>query len=248
MSDHMVIRRRGRRAGSLALDPRTKILVIIVVSWVVLSTSGNESGTVAAIRWALISLPFILLVSAQLYGEAIRYAVTFAVLSVLPLLAWRFAPSGNVALDVFLMWLGAFSLILPGATCGVYALRTTTASEFLVSMQKIRCPDTINIPTAIVFRFFPTVVEEYRDIKSAMRMRGIGGLRQPLRMLEYRIVPLLVSVVSIGNELSKSAVTRALGSKRKRTSICEVKFKAIDGVAMLLLMACLCVVLAGKVW
>ena len=115
-------------------------------------------------------------------------------------------------------------------------------------MQKIRCPDTINIPTAIVFRFFPTVVEEYRDIKSAMRMRGIGGLRQPLRMLEYRLVPLLVSVVSIGNELSKSAVTRALGSKRKRTSICEVKFKAIDGVAMLLLMACLCVVLAGKVW
>ena len=197
MSDHMVIRRRGRRAGSLALDPRTKILVIIVVSWVVLSTSGNESGTVAAIRWALISLPF---------------------------------------------------LLLPGATCGVYALRTTTASEFLVSMQKIRCPDTINIPTAIVFRFFPTVVEEYRDIKSAMRMRGIGGLRQPLRMLEYRLVPLLVSVVSIGNELSKSAVTRALGSKRKRTSICEVKFKAIDGVAMLLLMACLCVVLAGKVW
>ena len=153
MSDHMVIRRRGRRAGSLALDPRTKILVIIVVSWVVLSTSGNESGTVAAIRWALISLPFILLVSAQLYGEAIRYAVTFAVLSVLPLLAWRFAPSGNVALDVFLMWLGAFSLILPGATCGVYALRTTTASEFLVSMQKIRCPDTINIPTVHLFSF-----------------------------------------------------------------------------------------------
>ena len=127
-------------------------------------------------------------------------------------------------------------------------LRTTTASEFLVAMQRIHCPDVLTIPTAIIFRFFPTVREEYRDIKTAMRMRGVGGLRQPIRMLEYRLVPLLVSVVSIGNELSRSAVTRALGAKRKRTSVCDIRFRIIDGAALVLLAACAWVVFIGKVW
>lgn len=248
MSDKSALSRRRPHASGLTLDPRTKIFAIIVVSWVVLSTSGNESAAVAVIRWALIAMPFALMLSSQIYGEALRYVVTFSIFSGLPVLVWRLISPGNVVLNITLMWLGAFSLILPGATCGIYALRTTTASEFLVAMQKMRCPDAVTIPAAIVFRFFPTVVEEYREIKIAMKMRGIGGIRQPIRMMEYRFVPLLVSVVSIGNELSKSAVTRALGSKKKRTSISQVRFKAVDSVVMLFLVLSFCTVLIEKIW
>ncbi|WP_167147371.1 energy-coupling factor transporter transmembrane component T [Actinomyces sp. ZJ308] len=239
---------RGGLTGGLVLDPRTKLLVVVVVSWVLLSTSGGESGSVMVVRWLLIALPFLLLVLSRIYGLALRYAITYAALAGLPLLIWRVIPASNALIDITLTWLGALSIIVPGMTCGLYALRTTTASEFLVAMQRIHCPDALTIPTAIIFRFFPTVGEEYRDIKTAMRMRGVGGIRQPIRMLEYRLVPLMVSVVSIGNELSRSAVTRALGAKRKRTSVCEIKFRIIDGAVIVLLVACAWIVLIGKVW
>lgn len=237
----------GGSTGGLALDPRTKLLIVLVVSWVLMSTSGSESRSVMVVRWVLIALPLLLLVVARIYGTALRYAITYAVLAGLPLLIWRSMPGSSAVIDITLTWLGAFSLIVPGMTCGLYALRTTTASEFLVAMQRIHCPDALTIPTAIVFRFFPTVGEEYRDISTAMRMRGVGGIRQPIRMLEYRLVPLMVSVVSIGNELSRSAVTRALGSGRRRTSICDIRFRVIDGAVIVLLAACAGIVLVEKV-
>ena len=71
---------------------------------------------------------------------------------------------------------------------------------------------------SVMFRFFPTVAEESRSINDAMRMRGVG-LRSigdnPTVLLEYRLVPLLMAVVKIGDELSASALTRGLGGPEK---------------------------------
>ena len=62
-----------------------------------------------------------------------------------------------------------------------------------------------------------------------MKMRGVmlgGG--NAFRMVEYRMIPLLFSCVSIGDELSAAAITRGLGGKVKRTSVVELKLKAAD--------------------
>ena len=235
----------GDRAGGLSLDPRTKLLVVVAVSGVLLSTSGDGSALVEAGRWTLVAAPFVLLALSRRYATAARYLVTYAVLAGLPLVLWQLLPGDNAFLALSLSWFGGLSLILPGMTCGLYALRTTTATEFIAAMQRLRCPDALTIPAAIIFRFVPTVEEEYRSIRTAMRMRGIGGIRQPVRMLEYRLVPLLVSVVGIGNELSMSAVTRGLGSGRERTSICTIGFRPADGIAILLLVVALGMVVAG---
>ena len=40
------------------------------------------------------------------------------------------------------------------------------------------------------------------------------GGKNPFLMLEYRLVPLMVSVVKIGDELSAAALTRGLGAPR----------------------------------
>ena len=72
-----------------------------------------------------------------------------------------------------------------------------------------------------MFRFFPTIKEEYRNVQDAMKLRGVGSVRDPMKMLEYRMVPFLMSVVSIGNDLSASALTRALNSPNRRTNVCN---------------------------
>lgn len=75
---------------------------------------------------------------------------------------------------------------------------------------------------------FPTLKEEYLSIKDAMRMRGIRFGSNPVAMLEYRFVPLIISMVKIGNELSAAAMTRGLGSDIKRTNMCKIGFGIAD--------------------
>jgi energy-coupling factor transport system permease protein len=96
-------------------------------------------------------------------------------------------------------------------------------------MQKMHIPDGITISLAVVMRFFPTIKEEYASIRDAMKMRGImlgGG--NAVRMIEYRMIPLLFSCVNIGDELSAAAITRGLGGKVKRTSVETLKMGPAD--------------------
>lgn len=85
----------------------------------------------------------------------------------------------------------------------------------------------------VMFRFFPTIKEEYRNVQDAMKLRGVGSVRDPMKMLEYRMVPFLMSVVSIGNDLSASALTRALNSPNRRTNVCNIGFTWRDVITFI---------------
>ena len=47
-------------------------------------------------------------------------------------------------------------------------------------------------------------------------------------MVTYRLIPLLFSSISIGDELSAAAITRGLGAPVKRTNVCEIGFHMHD--------------------
>ena len=66
--------------------------------------------------------------------------------------------------------------------------------------------------------------------------------------MEYRLVPLMISVVKIGDELSQAALTRGLGAPVKRTNICKIGFKAQDVLLLLLYLAFLAVFAAECVF
>ena len=101
------------------------------------------------------------------------------------------------------------------------------------------------IPFAVIFRFFPTVAEEYRSIRDAMQLRGVSWKNGPVAMVEYRLVPLIASMVKIGDELSAASVTRGLGGSAKRTNRCVVGFGSAD-TAMVAVMAALAVAAMAK--
>lgn len=89
--------------------------------------------------------------------------------------------------------------------------------------------EKIVIPMLVIFRFIPTIRDEYHAISDAMRMRGISFRgKKPLEMIEYRIVPLMISVVKIWDELSAASLTRGLGAPVKRTNICRIGFGFTD--------------------
>ena len=115
-------------------------------------------------------------------------------------------------------------------------------SEFLAAMARLHLPQQVAIPLAVIFRFFPTIAEEWHAIGDAMRMRGIrlgggkvnGEAREgPLgdkvgAMFEYRLVPMMICAVKIGVELSQAALTRGLGAPVIRTILEELGFGGWD--------------------
>ena len=152
---------------------------------------------------------------------------------------------------VALIWAsGLFSFVLlavtsimtrfaPGIMMGAYLIASTSVSEFIGAMERMHLTEKIVIPLSVIFRFFPTVSEEYQAIRDAMKMRGIRfGGKNPFLMVEYRLVPLIVSVVKIGDELSAAALTRGLGAPGRRTNLCRIGFHVQDLMAALFCVAC----------
>ncbi len=116
-----------------------------------------------------------------------------------------------------------------------FTVTTTTVSEFVAAMHRMHIPEKIIIPTSVMFRFFPTVIEEFAAIGDAMRMRGIRfGGGKTSKMLEYRLVQMIMCSVKIGEELSAAALTRGLGAPVKRTNICKIGFHRADILLFLL--------------
>ena len=60
-----------------------------------------------------------------------------------------------------------------------------------------------------------------------MRVIRFGG-KHPEKILEYRLIPLMISIVKIGDELSAAALTRGIGAPEERTDICKIGFHIQD--------------------
>ncbi len=213
----------------LKLDPRTKLLIVIVVSTFMMS--GKIDGPAMYPRAVLAAVPFVLLLTGGRTKAAFLYA-GFIVAAALSEAFLVFRTSGMVCL-VVTMLSGLVTRFFPCVITGYYLMSTTRVSEFIAAMERMHAPQSITIPLSVMFRFFPTAKEESRSINDAMRMRGIGTLGRggnPAAALEHRFVPLLMSVVRIGDELSASALTRGLGGPEKRTNVCRIGFGVWDAV------------------
>lgn len=211
------------------LDPRTKILLTLVISIVMMA--GTISGPSAWPRAALALTPLGLLLAERKYRQGFYYMLFFLLSFAMETL---FISRTQGALNLILMIIASlFSRFVPGLIMGYYLISTTRISELIAALEKIRLPQQIVIPFAVMMRFFPTVIEENAAIRDAMRMRGIrlGGAKAGA-MLEYRLVPMMMCTVKIGDELSTAALTRGLGNPAKRTSLCEIRLMATDYLLM----------------
>lgn len=219
-----ILQTTGQQRG-LILDPRTKLLLLITVSTFVMGGLGGERFPFIVPALCVMSL--LLLLTAGKIRSAMFYLAVYlgaflASLLLLPRLT---------GLPYFLVLgsVGIFSRVMPGVAMGAYVVSTTTVSEFTAAMRRLHMGDNIIIPFSVMFRFFPTVGEEFTAINAAMRMRGISlGGGSAAKMLEYRLVPLMTCSVKIGEELSAAALTRGLGGEAKRTNICRIGFRLQD--------------------
>ena len=224
----------GAGERTVRLDPRTKIALLFAVSTVLLL--GGNGPVMFAVRTTMLLFPFALLA----FSGRVRAAA-------LMLTAYL----GTYALAVFATPVltgianAIVSRFVPTLALAYFVFATTTVSEFMAAMARMRMPDWITIPLSVLFRFFPTLGEEARAIGAALRMRGISPLRNGVAYLECALVPLMSCAVSIGEDLSAAALARGLGGPAKRTNVCAIGFGALD-IAAIAVSAAATAALAGS--
>lgn len=225
--------------SNISLDPRTKIFLTLTISTILVGR--GTTGLMRFISPVLACIPFVLLIISRKYKPALKYLLVYSILFVAEI--FLVPTLSGMASFLIIAMIGIFSHMLPGFLMGYYFLSSTSISEFVSAMERMKVSQKIIIPISVVFRLFPTIWEEYTSIRDAMKMRNIFSLKKPLQVVEYTMIPLMMSVVKIGEELSASALTRGLGGTAKRTNICKIGFGAFDTILIIVAILSWCIFL-----
>ncbi|MCR4688769.1 MAG: energy-coupling factor transporter transmembrane protein EcfT [Saccharofermentans sp.] len=234
----------GNEEALINFDPRTKLMLLLVVNTVIISDS--KSLLISGLKIALVILVLFLLIDVK----KIKMSVTYVLIYLLAtggdyiLISGRIngMSAGGLTLRILVYLVVR---MLPSVMLAWFVLHTTKVSEFIAAMQRMHFPQTITIPFATIFRFFPTLADEYLSIQDAMKMRNIRFGTDVVAGIEYRMVPLLVSVTKIGDELSAAAMTRGLTTENKRTSYSEIGFHLQDIICFILMAASVAIFVIG---
>lgn len=212
------------------LNPITKILCILAINITI------TFGVNVIMELVLLACVSGLFMANGKWKKCIHYDLIFAFLlfgdkCILPAITVPWL--STLACLVFIAFRKFFFCIMSAD----FFVSTTEINVMIASLEKIRVPQVIIIPLAVLVRFFPTVKEEWNHIRAAMRMRNIGTgagqiLLHPIKSMEYMIVPLLFSTVKIGEELAAAALARGLDMHNKRTNLCRVSLKMADYLVM----------------
>ena len=223
----------GSGRGLLKLDPRTKLLLFC--AGIAVSTfSYNEVAL-----WMYCAAMCALL---ALCGEKWYALKCGALIACMEYLRYRIITSGTgapaltgILVALIMMCRYGFPLLLSLS----FLIKTTRISQLIAALSALHLPLFVIIPLSVMLRFIPTVQEEWDGVRKAMAFRGISlepgaVIRAPFKTIEYILIPLLFSCISVMDELASASLARGLDAERKRTSYETVKMRFPDYIIILL--------------
>nr|WP_308627260.1 energy-coupling factor transporter transmembrane component T [uncultured Eisenbergiella sp.] len=229
----------GQERCGLRLDPRTKILLLLLC---VLSSALAPS----------LFYEMIVVCVVACYGifcGKVRYSLTAVIVYAVVCFLTHAVFSLHGSLQVMLIaFLGLVHKVYP---CGILSgiiISNTKVGEFLSAMNRSRVSKKIVIPVAVMLRYVPTIREDWQYSKDAMRMRDVApGLKNfllhPVMTIECIYVPLMMAASKTADELTVASITRGIENPVPRTSYARIGFGAADVAAAAVFLA---LFLAGR--
>ena len=227
--------------AKLVLDPRTKLFLVLCMG---LSIALPVPMYVEAVNITFFACLFFLNGQAK---TAVKLLLFFGVLAALSYVPQDAGFLGGIVLPAAFM---VRRFMLP-IVAGKYLIDSTPIGLLMSALEKLKVPQSLVITLSVMFRFFPTLGEEYRCIKNAMKMRGIGlnalnVVLHPLATLEYVMVPLLSSASRIGDELAAAGHTKGVDAPGKKIRYKNARFGIADIFASLYIIAGFCAVIGTR--
>ena len=230
------------------LDPRTKILGLILYIVAIFEASGWVGNALMIVLTALCMavshikprnifkglkpMLFIIVFTGALN---LFYTDGTPVLPGWPI-TWEGAErSAKMILRIVLLITGTFLL-----TYTTSPMALTDGLEMLLKpLKKLHVPvHEMTIMMSMALRFIPTLIEETDKIMSAQKARGAdfetGSLLQRARALLPILVPLFVSAFRRADELAVAMESRCYHGGEGRTRMKTLRFAAHDWIALIL--------------
>ncbi|TSI14510.1 energy-coupling factor transporter transmembrane protein EcfT [Brevibacterium aurantiacum] len=202
------------------LDPRSKILLVLLVSLAVMSPGGLlfvPAGVVLAIALALSERAW-----SRIVVIPVAAVVMYLLGWVLPLL-WT-----NPVVTVVAIGCGYLIRFVAAFGVGAHLIATTSPTQLSAALHAWRLPRAISVTLAVMLRFFPVVAAESAAVLDAMRLRGLAGAtglaRHPILSMERFTVPMIAASLRASEDLSASAILRGLGSRHVPVSLDPPRF------------------------
>ena len=144
----------------LYVDPRTKLFLLLVMNIILLNTSSGV--LLPYLRFLIGFLPFVMLLTTKRYKPAWVYLAIYLTSYVIILYILDYTSGFLMMLLGFLSSMS--TKFVPGGMLGVYVLCSTKVNEFVAAMERMHVSQKVIIPVSVMFRFFPTVMEEAKGI------------------------------------------------------------------------------------
>jgi energy-coupling factor transport system permease protein len=222
------------KKGFIHLDPRTKLLILLI---------GNLTVFLSLSLKFEVTLAFIICafgIFCGMYKFSIKMAAVYMLLVTVQILSPIYL---NSSINVILVSFVAFARkIFPCTMLGGILVGTTGISEFMAAMNKIHMPKSIVIPLTIMLRYFPVVKEDWNAIKNAMKMRDVSPsfknfITHPMQTMECIYVPMMLSGSRIADDLSAAAITRGIENPKQRSCLQKVELKLADYIFLFIFIA-----------
>ncbi len=218
----------------IRFDPRTKFLVLLSACLITFGAAGEVP------LMLLCALECILIFLNGKRFVGIKLMLMSALMESLNVLVASM-PSVSAGMASLVMAVYAlYRLFFPILAAFTLLVRTTRVSQILAAFQAMHMPMVVVIPLTVMFRFVPTVQEEWMGVRKAMAFRGIeltptAIIRAPFQTIEYILIPLLFSTVAVMEELAAASLARGLDCNVARTTLADVKMRFSDYLVLAIL-------------
>ncbi len=217
------------------LDPRTKMLWLLGLSFIVFLTENKELilGTFAlTILFVLFSkLPLqTVWNSSKIF--IVLFTIGYVILFSLLLWDWKKGFVDGIFFSIKFLVLIISSI--------VFAM-STSPRDLMLSLTKLKIPYELAFMLTLAIRFVPVINREINHVIDAQKARAhkiVFSFNKPIKSMQT-FFPILIPTFHIllikSFDLSLSIEARAFRAKKYRTYPPRLKFKIKDYVAMILL-------------
>ena len=232
------------------LDPRTKILLVVLYIVALFSAKGLLSyGLLALMLAACVKISRVGLKALVRGLKPVLFIILFtAVLNMFftpgaDLVRIGFLRISDVGLRNAFRMVVRIMLLIMGTFLMTYTtspIALTDGLERLLNWMKKLCVPVheLAMMMSIALRFIPTLIEETDKIMSAQKARGAdfesGGLLQKAKALVPILVPLFISAFRRADELATAMECRCYHGGEGRTRLHVLKYETRDYVALIL--------------
>ena len=236
------------------LDPRTKLLAVILYIVALFNASGVVTYAImAAVLAACVLLSHVPFKSLTRGLKPVYIIVAFTAIMNM------FFTGGTPVADVWLLRHITFEGIISAVQMilrivllimGTFLMTYTTSpialtdglENLLSPLKKLRLPiHELAMMMSIALRFIPTLIEETDKIMSAQKARGAdfetGNIFQRAKALVPILVPLFVSAFRRADELATAMECRCYHGGEGRTALRVLHMRGADWVTLLLFAA-----------